>query len=317
MPRRYLSPSVARDKLFNRIATLNEFAALLYLMALPQAADDCTLPTNDPEELLTTICPGRRDKDPSHVAEAITLLTTERDERGHTLLEYGPDGRLRYPPSSFYAHQTYIAEGRRNPPPAPPAPPPIASSSTPSSAQIPGAGEPLPHPQHRAETADSFTLPTPFPVSHSSRSVLNVPAPTSRGGPPMPLRDTLRALSGNAPLSRSGTDPHPTPREPLTDERLWLRHPSLAHYILEAEQQLKDTHSRAGFLNLALALDKRGALTAIWPRALGLTAEQKNARNRGALFRATVKRLCAEHGIALHTLTSAPAPAPAPAPTAA
>src|SRR5688572_22787322 len=108
MPRRYLVPSVSRDKLLNRIATKSDFAALVYLMALPHTADDCTLPTSDPEELLTTICPARRDKSPDDVAAALQLLTTEADENGHTLLEYDANGRLRFPPSSFYRHQTYI-----------------------------------------------------------------------------------------------------------------------------------------------------------------------------------------------------------------
>ena len=309
MPRRYLSPSVARDKLFNRIAALNEFAALLYLMALPQAADDCTLPTNDPEELLTTICPGRRDKDPSHVAEAIALLTSERDERGHTLLEYGPDGRLRYPPSSFYAHQTYIAEGRRTSPP--PVPSTGSRSTAPETAQHTGASDSLPPQQNSAESADSFSLSTPFPDSQSSKSASNVPPPATRGGAPVPLRDALGAVTRNAPTpnaphARSGTAPPPPPPDSLTDERLCQSHPGLAHYVFEAERKLGDSHSRAGFLNLALQLDRRGALTAIWPRALGLTTEQKNARNRGALFRATVKRLCTEQGIDLPALAPAP-----------
>jgi hypothetical protein len=306
VPRRYLSPSVARDKLFNRIAALNEFAALLYLMALPQAADDCTLPTNDPEELLTTICPGRRDKDPSDVAAAIALLTTERDERGHTLLEYGPDGRLRYPPASFYAHQTYIAEGRRTSPP--PATSTGTSSTAPESAQHTGASESLPPQQNSAEIADSLSLSTPFPVSDSSKSASNVPPPARRGGVPVPLRAALGAVTPtpNALRARSGTTPPPSPQDSLTDERLCQSHPGLAHYVFEAERKLGATPSRAGFLNLALQLDRRGALTAIWPRALGLTTEQQNARNRGALFRATVKRLCTEQGIDLAALAPAP-----------
>jgi hypothetical protein len=107
--RRYLSSDAGRDKELRDVARASLFAHSLYLLAIPCAADDCSLPTNDPDELLWEIWPAMaRDYGAEDVQAAIDLLIA------HHLWEYGPDGRLRYPPRSFYKHQTYIRGQRRS-----------------------------------------------------------------------------------------------------------------------------------------------------------------------------------------------------------
>jgi hypothetical protein len=106
--RRYLSSDAGRDKGLRDVARASLFAHSLYLLAIPCAADDCSLPTNDPDELLWEIWPAMaRDYGAADVQAAIDLLIA------HHLWEYGPGGRLRYPPQSFYRHQTYIRDDRR------------------------------------------------------------------------------------------------------------------------------------------------------------------------------------------------------------
>jgi hypothetical protein len=106
--RRYLSSDAGRDKGLRDVARASLFAHSLYLLAIPCAADDCSLPTNDPDELLWEIWPAMaRDYGAEDVQAAIDLLIA------HHLWEYGPTGRLRYPPRSFYRHQTYIRDDRR------------------------------------------------------------------------------------------------------------------------------------------------------------------------------------------------------------
>jgi hypothetical protein len=106
--RRYLSSDAGRDKGLRDVARASLFAHSLYLLAIPCAADDCSLPTNDPDELLWEIWPAMaRDYGAEDVQAAIDLLIA------HHLWEYGPTGRLRYPPQSFYRHQTYIRDDRR------------------------------------------------------------------------------------------------------------------------------------------------------------------------------------------------------------
>jgi hypothetical protein len=114
MPRRYLAPAVSRDQLFADIASREPRAALFYLMALPHAGDDCALPTNAPSELRLLVCPGVEPVTPDDVAEWLRLLTTASDQDSHALLEYGDDGRLRFPPHAFYRYQTYIPPPKRS-----------------------------------------------------------------------------------------------------------------------------------------------------------------------------------------------------------
>jgi hypothetical protein len=106
--RRYLSSDAGRDRALRDVARASLFAHSLYLLGIPCAADDCTLPTNDPEELLWEVWPAMaRDYGTDDVQAAIDLLVE------HQLWEYATDGCLRYPPRSFYKHQTYIRGQRR------------------------------------------------------------------------------------------------------------------------------------------------------------------------------------------------------------
>jgi len=105
--RRYISTKISLDKLVNRLAMEHgDFAALLYTWLIPHAEDDCTLPT-DPEEILMTVFPGRRDKTAADVKKAIEAIVTIG------LLEYSESGKLREKPASFYTYQTYISEKNR------------------------------------------------------------------------------------------------------------------------------------------------------------------------------------------------------------
>lgn len=104
--RRYLSSAISTDKLVNRLALdAGDFAALLYTWMIPHAADNATL-TGDPEELLMQVFPGRRDKEPEDVAQALAAMA----ELG--LITWDDCGCVRFP-ASFYKHQTYISAERR------------------------------------------------------------------------------------------------------------------------------------------------------------------------------------------------------------
>lgn len=106
--RRYLSTDAGRDRALRDVAKQSMFANSFYLLGIPAAGDDCTLPTNDPEELLCEVWPMMaRDYSADDVRGVIDLLL----EKG--LWEYAPSGRLRYPPRSFYKYQTYIKGDRR------------------------------------------------------------------------------------------------------------------------------------------------------------------------------------------------------------
>jgi hypothetical protein len=106
--RRYVSTNVSVDKVLNRLARESDFAALFYMMMIPHADDEATL-IGDPDELLATVLPGRRDKDTADVIAAIEAMLTAE------LLE-GWDrekGIIYFPVESFYKYQTYIPEGKR------------------------------------------------------------------------------------------------------------------------------------------------------------------------------------------------------------
>ena len=105
--RRYLSTDVSIDPRVNRLAAeYGDFAALLYTWMIPHAADDATI-TGDPEQLLLMVIPGRRDKSPDDIAAATAGMVVIG------LLELTEDGRLRFPPKSFYRYQTYIQSAKR------------------------------------------------------------------------------------------------------------------------------------------------------------------------------------------------------------
>ena len=107
--RRYLSTKISQDAKINRLATKHgDFAALLYTWMIPHAEDDGTL-SGDPEELLMTVMPGRRDKDIADIETALTamhelgLIVWTRDSE-HPCVAF---------PESFYTYQTYVTEKRR------------------------------------------------------------------------------------------------------------------------------------------------------------------------------------------------------------
>lgn len=104
--RRYISTAVSVDKLVKRLAMeAGDFAALLYTWMIPHA-DDYGILTGDPEELLDTVMPGRRDKDPEDVKRALDAMARlELIERA--------GNRVGLPPESFYKYQGYIPQAKR------------------------------------------------------------------------------------------------------------------------------------------------------------------------------------------------------------
>lgn len=96
MPRRRkLSTEISVDKKVNKLAIqFGDFSALLYTWMIPHAEDNCEI-TGDPEELMGTVCPLRRDKTEDEVRKAIQgmidlklVLPFKRD--GKPMLLYCP-----------------------------------------------------------------------------------------------------------------------------------------------------------------------------------------------------------------------------------
>ena len=106
--RRYISTEISIDKDVNQLAIdAGDFAAMLYTWMIPHAQDDCTL-TGDPDELMYTIIPRRRDKTEEDVIYALDAMD------GLGLIVWDREGSLiSFPPESFYKYQTYIAEAKR------------------------------------------------------------------------------------------------------------------------------------------------------------------------------------------------------------
>lgn len=106
--RRYLSTEISIDKAVNRLAREHgDFAALLYTWMIPHAEDDATL-TGDPEELMLSVVPGRRDKDVADVEAALAAM----HDLG--LIIWHREAKIvEFPPASFYKYQTYIARDKR------------------------------------------------------------------------------------------------------------------------------------------------------------------------------------------------------------
>jgi hypothetical protein len=107
--KRNLSTKISTDKDVNKLASeYGPMAALLYTWMIPHAEDDRSI-TADPEEILLTVIPGFKG----------TLTSDDIDKylKGMIhlgLLEDWGDGNLYFPDKSFYEHQTYIPESRRN-----------------------------------------------------------------------------------------------------------------------------------------------------------------------------------------------------------
>lgn len=106
--RRYISTNTSVDKQVNRLGTqYGDFAALLYLLMIPHAEDDATL-TGDPDELLATVLPMRRDRDADDVTRALEGMAEL------CLIEWDREAAVvRFPAASFYKYQTYIPDGKR------------------------------------------------------------------------------------------------------------------------------------------------------------------------------------------------------------
>jgi hypothetical protein len=104
--RRYLSTEISLDVRVNKLALeAGDFAALLYTWMVPHAEDDGSL-SADPEKILYTVLPGRRDKTPQDIAKAVDLIC-------HEGLLVREANRLFFPPEAFYKYQTYIPVEKR------------------------------------------------------------------------------------------------------------------------------------------------------------------------------------------------------------
>ena len=106
--RRYISTDISIDKDVNKLASLHGvMAALLYTWMIPHAEDDRSI-TSDPDEILLSVIPGFRDVKVNEVEEYIAAMIKLK------LLEAGENGKLYFPEKSFYKHQSYIPEVKRN-----------------------------------------------------------------------------------------------------------------------------------------------------------------------------------------------------------
>lgn len=178
--RRYISTTISVDKMVNQLAmTAGDFAAMLYTWMIPHAGDDGCL-TGDPDEILMTVIPGRRDKTPADVVIALAAMA----ELG--LIGY-LDGRIAFPAESFYRYQTYIkAENRRPQAKAENSEP---QQETPKNAELPIIGRVTPqNADERRKTPENAVSVTPsvppsFPVSPS---------------PSVPVRENVGAVAPRA-----------------------------------------------------------------------------------------------------------------------
>lgn len=103
--KRSISTDIAIDGAVNKLAReCGDFAALLYTWMIPFAEDNCEI-TGDPDELLSLVCPGRRDKDENDVINAIDGMLSQR-----LIYSFTKNGKpmLLFPPTSFYKFQSYI-----------------------------------------------------------------------------------------------------------------------------------------------------------------------------------------------------------------
>lgn len=105
--RRSLSTTISTDRAVHQLAIRHgDFAALLYTWMIPHAEDDATI-SGDPFEIMVTVVPTRRDKGEQDIADAIEGMIA------CGLLARREDGRLEFPPESFYKHQSYIPTAKR------------------------------------------------------------------------------------------------------------------------------------------------------------------------------------------------------------
>lgn len=100
--RRYISTKISLDAKVNKLAmTAGDFAALLYTWMIPHAEDDARL-AGDPDELLMTICPGRRDKTAEDITQALQAM------HDLDLIVWDRAANVVQFPTSFYQFQSYI-----------------------------------------------------------------------------------------------------------------------------------------------------------------------------------------------------------------
>lgn len=106
--RRQISTQISVDKVVNKLAVeYGDFAVMLYTWMIPHAEEDATL-TGDPEEILFSVIPGRRDKTAQDVVDALSGMS----ELG--LIEWDVDNNLiGFPPDTFYKYQSNVKEDRR------------------------------------------------------------------------------------------------------------------------------------------------------------------------------------------------------------
>lgn len=107
--RRYISTDISLDGRINKLAReAGDFAVLLYTWMIPHAEDDGSI-VGDLDELMLRVMPGRRDKSTEEVGAALTCMA----EIGLIVWDREAN-RIAFPPDSFYKHQSYISEERRN-----------------------------------------------------------------------------------------------------------------------------------------------------------------------------------------------------------
>lgn len=103
---RKLSTSISVDPKVNKLISAHgEFAGLLYTWLIPHVEDNATM-TGDIEEILMTVIPGIRNKEPDDVARALIGMT----EVG--LVAWDGD-TIYFPVESFYRHQNYVQQKNR------------------------------------------------------------------------------------------------------------------------------------------------------------------------------------------------------------
>jgi hypothetical protein len=196
--RRYLSTDISTDVAVNRLATnAGDFAALLYTWMIPHAGDNGQLP-GDPEQLMFIVCPGRRDKQPDDIREALAAM----EDLG--LISWDIENGIVEFPESFYKHQTYITEKRRT----------DAHKSAPSKPQPHEPERSDPPAQNSADQRTSENIAgngalfssslSSLSSLSSSVSVSDVPAePATHASPPQP--DPPEPLEPDRPLTPSRT----------------------------------------------------------------------------------------------------------------
>ncbi len=197
--RRYISTDISIDKRVNQLAMeYGDFAAMLYTWMIPHALDDATL-IGDPDELMYTVIPRRRDITVDDVAEALqgmhSLGLIEWDREG---------GRITFPKESFYKYQTYINAAKRAAFSAPPQQTPKNTEEhreTPEKAVSPS---PSPSPSPKDKEKD-IVEPPPDPAPEPKEKIpfaeivdhLNKVCGTSFKASTKTSRELIRARWGN------------------------------------------------------------------------------------------------------------------------